>query len=112
VEQSNVQVAKDPRPIINEVVTANQFKEFIKEAIKDQVDCVTQPSYTYAKPYPYRINSLKMPVRNLHQHVAYFMEIYNNTRIDVDLMVNQFVWSLKGNAFDQYTDLKPRIIDS
>ena len=30
----------------NEMVTLNQLKELIKEAIKDQVESVIQPSYT------------------------------------------------------------------
>ncbi|MBA0826473.1 hypothetical protein Goarm_011319 [Gossypium armourianum] len=59
-EQSNVQFSKDPQPTINEVVTTNQLKELIKETIKDQVECVTQPSYTYAKMYFYMIDHLKM----------------------------------------------------
>ncbi|KAL1086828.1 hypothetical protein V6Z11_D08G141300, partial [Gossypium hirsutum] len=59
-EQSNVQFSKDPQPTINEVVTTNQLKELIKEIIKDQVECVIQPSYTYAKMYFYKIDHLKM----------------------------------------------------
>ncbi|MBA0583900.1 hypothetical protein Gorai_014741 [Gossypium raimondii] len=59
-EQSNVQFSKDPQPTINEVVTTNQLKELIKETIKDQVECVIQPSYTYAKMYFYRIDHIKM----------------------------------------------------
>ena len=45
---------------ISEVVTTSQLKDLIKEAIKDQVDSITQPSYTYAKPYSPRINRLRM----------------------------------------------------
>ena len=40
------------------------------------------------------------------------METCNNAGTYGDLMVNQFVWSLKGNAFDWYIDLKPSSIDS
>ena len=32
--------------------------------------------------------------------------------MDGDLLVKQFVRSLKGNAFDWYTDIKPGSIDS
>lgn len=38
-------------PKINKVVIANQIKELIKKAVKDQVDCVTQLSHTYDKSY-------------------------------------------------------------
>ena len=40
------------------------------------------------------------------------MEICNNAGTSDDLMVKQFVRFLKGNAFDWYTDLEPRTIDS
>ena len=40
------------------------------------------------------------------------METCNNASTYDDLMVKQFVRSLKGNAFDWYTNLKPRTIDS
>ena len=40
------------------------------------------------------------------------METYNNAGTYDDLMVKQFVRSLKGNAFDWYTDLEPGTIDS
>ena len=42
---------KDSQQKLSEAVIASQLKDLIKEAIKDQVDSVTQPSYTYAKPY-------------------------------------------------------------
>jgi len=32
--------------------------------------------------------------------------------MDDDLMIKQFVWTLKGIAFDWYTDLEPEFIDS
>lgn len=60
-EQSNVQVVKYPQPKINEVATPDQLKELIKEATKDQVDYIIQPSLTYVKPYSYTIDRLKMP---------------------------------------------------
>ena len=45
-------------------------------------------------------------------HIAHFVETCNNAGTYDDLMVKQFVRSLKGNAFDWYTDLEPRTIDS
>ena len=40
------------------------------------------------------------------------MKTCNNAGTDGDLLVKQFVHTLKGNAFDWYCDLEPRIIDS
>ena len=50
-EENSAKAAKESQPKANEMVTPNQLKELIKEAIKDQVESVIQPSYTYAKPY-------------------------------------------------------------
>ncbi|OMO73504.1 Peptidase M14, carboxypeptidase A [Corchorus capsularis] len=49
---------------------------------------------------------------NPRQHVAHFVETCNNAGTYGDLMVKQFVRSLKGNAFDWYTDLEPGTIDN
>ena len=49
---------------------------------------------------------------NPRQHVAHFVETCNNAGTYGDLMVKQFVRSLKGNAFDWYTDLVSGSIDS
>lgn len=56
-----MQVVKYPQPKINEVATLDQLKELIKEAAKNQVDYITQPSHTYVKLYSYVIDRLKMP---------------------------------------------------
>ncbi|XP_051117866.1 uncharacterized protein LOC127242389 [Andrographis paniculata] len=79
----------------------------------------------YAKPYTSRIDALKMPLGyqppkfqqfdgkgNPKQHVAHFMETCNNAGTYGDLLVKQFVRSLKGNAFDWYIDLEAGSIDS
>jgi len=49
---------------------------------------------------------------NLRQYIAQYVETCNNARTDSDLMVKQFIHSLKGNAFDWYTDLESSLIDS
>ena len=49
---------------------------------------------------------------NLKQHVAHFVETCNNAGTDGDLLTKQFVHSLRGNAFDWYTDLEPKSIDN
>ncbi|KAL0283201.1 UNVERIFIED_CONTAM: hypothetical protein Sangu_2904300 [Sesamum angustifolium] len=48
---------------------------------------------------------------NPRQHIAHFIETCNNPGTDGDLLVKQFVRSVKGNAFDWYIDLKPESID-
>ncbi|KAL0340429.1 UNVERIFIED_CONTAM: hypothetical protein Sradi_4559700 [Sesamum radiatum] len=48
---------------------------------------------------------------NPKQHVAHFVETCNNAGIYGDHLVKQFVRSLKGNAFDWYTDLEAGSID-
>ena len=103
-ETSTITLAKDPQVVANGTINANQLKDLIKEAVKDQVESVTQPSYTYAKPYSKRINLMRMPTNyqplkfqqfdgkgNPRQHVAHFMETCNNTGTYGDLIVKQFV---------------------
>ncbi|KAL0308213.1 UNVERIFIED_CONTAM: hypothetical protein Sangu_2988100 [Sesamum angustifolium] len=45
-------------------------------------------------------------LRAILQHVAHFVETCNNAGTYGDHLVKQFVRSLKGNAFDWYTDLE------
>ncbi|XP_051126526.1 uncharacterized protein LOC127248289 [Andrographis paniculata] len=72
-----------------------------------------------------RIDTLKMPLGyqppkfqqfdgkgNPKQHVAHYMETCNNVGTYGDLLVKQFVRSLKGNAFDWYIDLEAGSIHS
>ncbi|KAL9233128.1 hypothetical protein vseg_008162 [Gypsophila vaccaria] len=49
---------------------------------------------------------------NPKQHIAHFIETCNNTETNGDLLVKQFVRSLKSTAFDWYTDLGSESIDS
>lgn len=49
---------------------------------------------------------------NLKQHITHFVDTCNNAGTNGDLLVKQFVRSLKGNAFDWYVDLEPGTIDS
>ena len=116
---------KDLNFSIDGSISPDQLKELIKEAIKDQVGGGSQASITYSKPYTQRIDLLRMPQNyqplmfqqfkgkgNPRQHVAYFVETCNNAGTYGDLMVKQFVCSLKGNTIDWYTDLAPGFIDS
>ena len=50
--------------------------------------------------------------KNPKQHVAHFVETCNNTGTYSDLLVKQFVFSLRGNAFDWYKDLALECINS
>ena len=88
---------------INNSISDAKLKELIKEVIKDQVETLAQFSYTYAKPYTQRIDMLKMPSYyqppkfqqfdvkgNPRQHVAHFVETYNNAGT-TDFLIKQFV---------------------
>ncbi|KAM2040999.1 hypothetical protein ACFX16_034858 [Malus domestica] len=49
---------------------------------------------------------------NPKQHVAHFIETCNNAGTEEDYLAKQFVRSLKGNAFEWYTNLEPESINS
>ena len=49
---------------------------------------------------------------NPKQDITHFIETCNNAGTDGDLFTKQFVHTLRGNAFDWYTDLEPKSIDS
>ncbi|KAL0337683.1 UNVERIFIED_CONTAM: hypothetical protein Scaly_2043400 [Sesamum calycinum] len=106
------------------LILVDQLKEFIEGTIKSKIEGNSKPSLTYSKPYTPRIDSLKMPMGyqppkfqqfdgkgNPKQHVAHFVETCNNAGTYGDHLVKQFVRSLKGNAFDWYTDLEAGSID-
>ncbi|KAL0347659.1 UNVERIFIED_CONTAM: hypothetical protein Scaly_1781900 [Sesamum calycinum] len=106
------------------LILLDQLKEFIEETIKSKIEGSSKSSLTYSKPYTPRIDNLKMPMSyqplkfqqfdgkgNLKQHVAHFIETCNNAGTYGDHSVKQFVRSLKGNAFDWYTDLEIGSID-
>ncbi|KAL0394747.1 UNVERIFIED_CONTAM: hypothetical protein Slati_4440900 [Sesamum latifolium] len=103
----------------NGLIHVDQLKEFIEGTIRSKIEGSLKSSLTYSKPYTPRIDSLKMsmgyqPLKfqqfdgkgNPKQHVAHFIETCNNAGTYGDHLVKQFVRSLKGNAFDWYTDLE------
>ncbi|KAM2246353.1 hypothetical protein ACFXTI_007176 [Malus domestica] len=49
---------------------------------------------------------------NPKQHVAHFVETCNNAGTEGDYLAKQFVRSLKGNAFEWYTDLELESINN
>ena len=93
--------------------------------IKYKYEVATESSFTYARSYTTRIDSFKIPTGyplqkfqqfdgkgSLKQHMAHLIEMCNNAGTYGDYLVKQFVRSLKGNAFDWYTDLESGSIDS
>jgi len=98
-------------------MTIEQIQDLMANAVKIQLGGGARKTHLYTKPYTERVDALYMP-RNYQppkflqfdgkghpKHVAYFIETYNIAATDSDLMVKQFVQTLKGIAFDWYTDL-------
>ncbi|PIN26241.1 hypothetical protein CDL12_01008 [Handroanthus impetiginosus] len=106
-------------------LTVEQLQDMITSTIRAQYGGPSQSSLAYSKPYTKRIDSLRMPIGyqppkfqqfdgkgNPKQHVAHFIETCSNAGTNGDLLVKQFVRSLKGNAFDWFIKLEPESIDS
>ena len=49
---------------------------------------------------------------NPKQHIAHFVETCENAETQGNFLTKQFVHSLKESAFDWYTYLEPKSIDS
>ncbi|XP_074294242.1 uncharacterized protein LOC141622088 [Silene latifolia] len=107
--------------------TAKDVQKMIAEAFKRQFDgnLHSVDNHRYVKPYNKRIDCMRMPIGyqppkfqqfdgkgNPKQHIAHFIETCNTAGSEGDLLVKQFVRSLKGIAFDWYTDLRAKSIDS
>lgn len=106
-------------------LSVQQLQDMIMNTIRAQYGGSSASSLTYSKPYTKRIDNMRMsngyqPPKflqfdgkgNPKQHVAHFVETCENAGTQGGLFVKQFVRSLKGNAFDWYTDLEPESIDS
>ncbi|KAA0043322.1 uncharacterized protein E6C27_scaffold110G002330 [Cucumis melo var. makuwa] len=106
-------------------LSVQQLQEMIANSIKTQYGGPAQTFSLYSKPYTKRIDNMRMPhgyqppkfqqfdgKGNPKQHVAHFIETCETAGTRGDLLVKQFVRTLKGNAFDWYTDLEPESIDS
>ena len=102
-----------------------QLQDMITNTIQAQYGGSSTSSLTYSKPYTKRIDNMRMPngyqppkflqfdgKGNPKQYIAHFVETCENAGTQRDLLVKQFVRSLRGNAFDWYTDLEPKSIDS
>nr|XP_027096007.1 uncharacterized protein LOC113715902 [Coffea arabica] len=106
-------------------IHVEQLKKLVENMIKDKKEGGSKSTFTYSKPYTARIDNLAMPAGyqppkfqqfdgkgSSKQHVTHFIETCNNAGTYGDLLVKQFVQSLKGNVFDWYTDLTLGSIDS
>jgi len=104
---------------------AEKIKHLLANAVKAQLAGDVCKTHLCIKPYTHRVDSLCMPRSyqplkfqqfdgkgNPEQHVAHIIETCNNASTDGDLMVKQFVWTLNGIAFEWYTDLEPKSINS
>ncbi|KAA0048375.1 retrotransposon protein putative ty3-gypsy sub-class [Cucumis melo var. makuwa] len=104
-------------------LSVQQLQEMIANSIKTQYGGPAQTFFLYSKPYMKRIDNMRMPhgyqppkfqqfdvKGNPKQHVAHFIETCETAGTREDLLVKQFVRTLKGNAFDWYTDLEPESI--
>ena len=107
------------------LLSVQQLQDIITNTVRAQYSGPSQSTLMYSKPYTKRIDNLRMPMGyqppkfqsfdgkgNLKQHVAHFVETCNNAGIDGDLLVKQFIRSLRGNAYDWYIDLAPECMDS
>ncbi|KAA0040811.1 retrotransposon gag protein [Cucumis melo var. makuwa] len=101
-------------------LSVQQLQDMIANSIRAQYGGPPQTSFMYSKSYTKRIDNLRMPLGyqppkfqqfdgkgNPKQHIAHFVETCENAGSRGDQLVRQFVRSLKGNAFEWYTDLEP-----
>ncbi|KAL0420450.1 UNVERIFIED_CONTAM: hypothetical protein Slati_3067900 [Sesamum latifolium] len=95
----NDKSAKELQVSSDGLISVDQLNEFIERTIRSKIEGSSKSSLTYSKLYTPRIYSLKMPMGYQHQ------------RTYGDHLVKQFIRSLKGNAFDWYTDLEAGSID-
>ncbi|KAK3012398.1 hypothetical protein RJ639_010563 [Escallonia herrerae] len=105
-------------------LSVQQLQDMITSTIRAKYGGPYRNNLMYSKLYTKRIDNMRMPAGyqppkfqqfdwkgNPKQHVAHFVETCNNAGTEGDLIVKQFVRSLKGNALDWYTDIEPESID-
>jgi len=81
-------------------LSINQIQSLVDDAVKFQLGERSFRTYHYSKPYTKRIAALKMPLRyqppifhqfdgkgNPKQHIAHFIETWNNAGTHDDLLV-------------------------
>jgi len=107
------------------LMTVEKIQDLIVNAVKIQLGGGAHKTHLYTEPYTKRVDALYKPrgyqplkfqqfnrKGNLKQHVAHFIETCNNACTNHDLMVKEFIQTLKGIAFDCYTNLEPKSVDS
>ncbi|KAL0434503.1 UNVERIFIED_CONTAM: hypothetical protein Slati_2784600 [Sesamum latifolium] len=97
----NDKSAKELQISSDGLIPVDQLREFIERTIRSKIEGSAKSSLTYSKPYTPKIDSLKMPMGYQPPNAGTYG----------DHLVKQFVRSLKGNAFDWYTDLEVGSID-
>ncbi|KAM2672670.1 hypothetical protein EV1_008331 [Malus domestica] len=125
VEKNDAKPKPDQAAALMGSLSIQQLQEMITNTIKAQYEGSSNTSGLYSKPYSKKIDALRMPrgyqppkfmqfdgKGNPKQHVAHFVETCNNAGTEGDYLAKQFVRSLKGNAFEWYTDLEPESINS
>ncbi|KAM1954133.1 hypothetical protein ACFX16_023838 [Malus domestica] len=125
VERIDVKPEPDQAAALMGSLSIQQLQEMITNTIKAQYEGSSNTSGLYLKPYSKKIDALRMPrgyqppkfmqfdgKGNPKQHIAHFVETCNNAGTKRDYLAKQFVRSLKGNAFEWYTDLEPESINS
>ncbi|KAL2487057.1 Retrotrans gag domain-containing protein [Abeliophyllum distichum] len=118
-------VLRDTAQLSVGFLSVQQLQHMIADTIRAQYGGSPQSSLVYAKPYSRRIEEMRMPLGyqppkfqcfdgkgNPKQHVAHFIETCNNAGTYNDTMAKQFVRSIRGAAFEWYTDLPAGSIDS
>ncbi|TYK09751.1 ty3-gypsy retrotransposon protein [Cucumis melo var. makuwa] len=106
-------------------LSVQRLQDMIANSIRAQYGGPPQTTFMYSKPYTKRIDNLRMPLGyqppkfqqfdgkgNPKQHIAHFVETCRNAGSRGDQLVRQFVRSLKGNAFEWYTNLEQEVIDT
>jgi len=99
-------------------MTVEKIQDLIANVVTIQLGGGARETHLYTEPYTKRVNALYMPrgyqppkfqqfdgKDNPKQHMAHFIETCNNAGTNEDLMVKQFVQTLKGIAFNWYTNL-------
>ncbi|KAK3012129.1 hypothetical protein RJ639_012518 [Escallonia herrerae] len=115
---------KETKSIYSASLTIQQLQDMIASTIKAKNGGPSCDTLMHSKPYTKRTDNMRMPVGyqlpkfqqfdgkgNPRQHVIHFIETYNYVGTEGDLLVKQFIRSLKGNSFDWYTDLEPELIN-
>ena len=104
-------------------ISVQQLQDMITNTIRAQYGGSSTSSLIYSKPYTKHIDNMRMPngyqppkflqfdrKGNPKQHIAHFVKTCENAGTQGSLLIKHFIRSLKGNAFDWYSDLEPESI--